>query len=127
MSHFTQLQTHMIDPDHLMAACRALGYECERGQVEIRGYQGARLPVEIRMPTANPGYDIGFRKAGGAYEMVADWWGIRDIDKGVLLGQITQLYGYHATRAELAQQGFDLVSETRESDGRLHLVLRRFA
>ena len=59
--------------------------------------------------------------------MVADWWGVRDIKQDTLLSQLTQRYAYHAARVQLAQQGFDLVSETRESDGRLHLVLRRFA
>jgi len=127
MSHFTQLQTRMVDPDYLMAACRDLGFQCERGQLEIRGYQGARMAVEIRMPTASAGYDIGFRKRDDSYDMVADWWGIKDIKQETLLGQLTQRYAYHATRAQLAQQGFDLISETRESDGRLHLVLRRFA
>jgi hypothetical protein len=126
MSHFTQLQTRMVDPDYLMAACRDLGYQCERGDLEIRGYQGARTAAEIRM-RANAGFDIGFRKRGDSYDMVADWWGIRDVKQEVLLSQLTQRYAYHATRAQLAQQGFDLISETRESDGRLHLVLRRFA
>jgi hypothetical protein len=107
-------------------SCRDLGYQCERGQLEIRGYQGARMAVEIRM-RANAGFDIGFRKQGDCYDRVADWWwGIRGINKEALLGQLTQRYAYHATRAQLAQQGFDLISETRESDERLHLVLRRF-
>jgi hypothetical protein len=126
MSHFTQLQTRMVDPDYLIAACRDLGFQCERGQLEIRGYQGARTAVEIRMPAANAGYDIGFRKRGDSYDMIADWWGIKDFKQEALLGQLTQRYGYHAARAQLAQQGFNLISETRETDGRLHLVLRRF-
>jgi Protein of unknown function (DUF1257) len=125
MSHFTQWQTRVVDPDYLMAACRDLGYQCDRGDLEIRGYQGARTAVEIRM-RANASFDIGFRRQGDCYDMVADWWGISDIKKEALLCQLTQRYAYHATRAQLAQQGFDLTSETRESDGRLHLVLRRF-
>jgi len=81
--------------------------------------------VEIKIPTKSPGYDIGFRRAGNAYEIVADWWGIRDINQTQFLQQVTQRYAYHAARAKLEAQGFALVNEEVQEGERIHLVLRR--
>jgi hypothetical protein len=117
----------MVEPEYIIAACHDLGFRCRQGAAEIRGYGGARTQVEIAMPTANQGFDIGFRRAGEHFEMVADWWGIGDINQQELLRQLTQRYAYRATRAQLAKQHFELVRETKETDGRLHLVLRRLA
>lgn len=127
MSHFTSVRTRLVDPKFILAACADLGFAASQGTVEIRGYQGNRMAVEIAMPTRDSGYDIDFRRDGETYEMVADWWGIRDINPEEMLRQLAQRYAYHATIAGLTKQGFDVVSDTRENDGRLHLVLRRVA
>ena len=83
--------------------------------------------MDLRVSTRNPGCDIGFRKVGTAYEIVADWWGIRDTNQERFLHQVLQRYAYHAARATLAAQGFALVSEEVQEGERLHLVLRRMA
>lgn len=71
------------------------------------------------------GYDIGFRKVDNAYEVIADWWGIRDISQEKFVQQVYQRYGHHATKAKLEEQGFSLVSEEVQEGERIHLVLRR--
>ncbi|MDQ3462093.1 MAG: DUF1257 domain-containing protein [Actinomycetota bacterium] len=81
MSHFTRLRTKLAEREHLLAALGDLGYAYEQGQVEIRGYQGKRAKVDVKVATSNAGYDIGFARGEGAYEVEADWWGIRDIDR----------------------------------------------
>src|SRR5690242_738313 len=124
MSHFTRIKTQMVEREYLMQALRDLGYRYVEGAVAIRGYNGKRTPVEIQIPTNNLGFDIGFRRDGDVYEMVADWWGIRDIDATVFQHQIVQRYAYHAAQTMLAQQGFSLVGE-QEEEGRIHLRLRR--
>jgi len=111
MSHFTRMKTQVMEKEYLLRALTDLGYACQEGQVEIRGYGGNRTCVDIKVATKNPGYDIGFRKAGNAYEIVADWWGIRDINQARLLQQVTQRYAYHAARAKLEEQGFALVNQ----------------
>ena len=93
----------------------------------MQGYLGNRTHVEIKVPTKNPEYDIGFRKVGGTYQCVADWYGLREIDQGEFFQQLTQRYAYHATRAKLVAQGFTLASEEVREDGRIHLVLRRIS
>jgi hypothetical protein len=125
MSHFTRLRTKLAEREHLLAALGDLGYAYEQGQVEIRGYQGKRAKVDVKVATSNAGYDIGFARRGGAYEVVADWWGIRDIDRDEMVGALTRRYAYHATKASLEREGFGLVSEEAGVDGRVHLVLRR--
>ena len=127
MSHFTRMQTQMVEKVYLMQALADLGYTCEEGQVEIRGYGGNRTRVDLRVATKNPGYDIGFRKVGNTYDIVADWWGIRDTRQELFLQQVLQRYAYHAARVKLAEQGFTLVSEEVQAGERLHLVLRRMA
>jgi hypothetical protein len=125
MSHFTRIKTKLVEREHLLAALDDLGYAYEEGSVQIRGYRGYRQAVEIRVPTKNPGYDIGFTRGDGAYDLVADWYGIRDIQQKQLVADLARRYAYHATKASLEREGFGLVSEETDVDGRVHLVLRR--
>ncbi|MBV9468156.1 MAG: DUF1257 domain-containing protein [Abitibacteriaceae bacterium] len=125
MSHFSRIKTQMVVQEHLVQALKDLGYTCEEGNVEVLGYGSNRTRVEVKISTRNSGYDIGFHKTGNAYEMVADWWGIRDIRQADFLQQVTQRYAYNAARAKLEEQGFSLVTEEQERDGCIHLVLRR--
>jgi hypothetical protein len=115
----------MTVKEYLTQALQELGYHPEEGHVEIRGFGGQRTPVEIKIPTRNRGYDIGFRKEKDGYEVVADWWGIRDIKRTPFVAAVTQRYAYHAARAKLEEQGFSLVTEEKQTDGQIHLVLRR--
>ena len=125
MPHFTRMQTRMVEKTYLLQALADRGYICEEGPVEIRGYGGNRTRVDLKVVTKNPGYDIGFRKVDNTYEIVADWWGIRDTKQEQFLQQVLQRYAYHAARAKLAEQGFALVNEEVQEGGRVHLVLRR--
>ena len=125
MSHFTQIKTRIVEKEALLSALRDLGYNPEEGNVEVRGYKGIRTPVEIKIATQSRDYDIGFRKVDGLYEIVADWFGLPDIDRRQFLDQLSQRYAYHAARAKLEDQGFVLASEEVQPDGRIHLVLRR--
>jgi Protein of unknown function (DUF1257) len=127
MSHFTRIKTQFVEKKYLTRSLQDLNYAYQDGNVEIRGYGGNRTSVEIKIPTDNPGYDIGFRKSGEVYELVADWYGIRNIDRQKFIAQVTQRYVYLATKDKLEAEGFSLVTEEVERDGRLHLVLRRAA
>jgi hypothetical protein len=117
----------MVVREHLTGALEDLGYRHEDGDVEIRGYGGNRTKVQIRVPTANVGYDIGFAKRGDSYDLIADWWGIHDVQPEAFVRDLTKRYAYRATRATLEEQGFALVDEEVAQDGRLHLTLRRSA
>lgn len=131
MSHFTTVKTQMVDAAFLKAALADLGYAPEEGDVQVRGFAGDQTRAQIKVATRDKGYDIGFTRAGtGAeapYKLVADWYGIRDVQQDAFVRQLTQRYAYHAARAKLEAQGFTLVQEERQQDGRVHLVLRRMA
>jgi Protein of unknown function (DUF1257) len=127
MSHFTRIKTQIVEKKYLTQALRDLNYAFEEGDVKIRGFGGNRTAVEIKIPTGNSGYDIGFRKSGDAYEVVADWYGIRDTNQTQFVQKVAQRYVYLATKEKLEEQGFSLVTEEVERDGRVHLTLRRLA
>lgn len=125
MSHFTTVKTKMVSKEHLKKALRDLGMAFQEGRLSIRGYGGQTTEVEIKIPTANPGYDLGFRTKGDAYELVADWWGIKDIRQDDLLRQLNQRYAYHVAKEQLEQQDFTLVEEEVQQDQTIHLTVRR--
>ena len=124
MSHFTTVETRMVESAYLLAALKDLGYTPEQSAT-VRGFAGSSTAGEIKVATGSRGYDIGFRRSGGSYEMVADWWGIRDVNQEEFVRRLTQRYAYHAARAKLEEQGFDLVQEQQQQGGGIHLVLRR--
>jgi hypothetical protein len=126
MSHFSRIKTQMVEQEYLVQALKDSGYTCEIGEnLKIRGYGGQQMHVQIKVPTKVLSYDIGFRKAGKAYECVADWYGIRRVNQQQFLQQVTQRYAYHATRSKLEEQGFSVISEETEEGNRIHLQFRR--
>ena len=127
MSHFTTLKSRIVSKDHLKLALQDLQLQFEEGETEIRGYQGIHTPVEIRIPTSNPDYQIGFRKQGDTYEMVADWYGIADMNRQDLLKQITQRYAYRVAKEQLEKQDFTVVEEEVRADNTIHITVRRMA
>jgi hypothetical protein len=129
VSHFTRLRTKLVERRFLLAALDDLGLSHEEGDVAVRGLGGSTTQAQIRVPTSDPRFDIGFVASanGGAYEVVADWWGVKDWTQDELVASLTRRYAYHAARESLEREGFGLVTEEVQADGRIHLVLRRMA
>ncbi|MDQ1239673.1 MAG: hypothetical protein QG577_1859 [Thermodesulfobacteriota bacterium] len=125
MSHFTTLKTRIVSREHLLEALHDLHMEFETGELEIRGYQGIKTEVEVKVKTQNSDYNIGFRKRGDAFEMVADWYGIKDITPDEFLAKIAQRYAYRASMRKLLEQNFEIVSEEILSDNSIHITVRR--
>ncbi|WP_373500172.1 DUF1257 domain-containing protein [Desulfococcus sp.] len=125
MSHFTRMKTRIVKKEYLVKALSDLNFKVREGSVHIRGFGGQQTAVEVMAPTGNPGYDIGFLKTGDTYEMVADWYGIKDIQPQQLLNQVQQRYAYHAVMERMAQQGFEVVEEQSREDRTIHLTVRR--
>jgi hypothetical protein len=127
MSHFTRIKTQMIEQEYITRALSDLGYQWEQGELTVKGFAGARAHVAIKVKLPGSSHEIGFRKSGEAFEIIADWWGVRGVSREKFRQQVSQRYAYHAARAKLENQGFVLVSEETQEEGRLHLVLRRTA
>jgi hypothetical protein len=125
MSHFTRIKTKIIDKEYLKQALTDMGYTYQEGNVQVNGYSGNRTSAELKIPTGNPSYDIGFQKQGDRYEIIADWWGIKNIQQAQFVQTLNQKYAYHAAKSKLEEQGFCLVSEEVEQGNQIHLVLRR--
>ena len=129
MSHFTTIKTKFVALEPLKQALADVSATFGLGQIRengvVSGFSGNTTQAELVVSTRNRGYDIGFRKEGDTYSLVADWYGIRDIQKDELIAQLSQRYAYHAVRAKLQQSGFSLVEETEQQDRTIHLVLRR--
>ena len=106
-------KTQMVEREYLIQALEDLGCSwADNGRV---GFLGPKVDIKIRFR------NVGFRKAGRAYEMVTR--GVSAQKK--FLQQVTQRYSYCVARAKLEEQGFALASEKVREDGRIHLVLRR--
>lgn len=114
----------MVEKQHLIQALQSMGYTVEEGPLFIEGYGGSRHQVDIRVRMRS-GYDIGFRKVGNQYQLIADWWGVRGISQKSFIQSLSQRYAYCATVQKLQQQGFEVVSEHTHQSGQVHVVLRR--
>jgi hypothetical protein len=134
MSHYSKIETQIVEVDSLLKALAEMGY----GEVEVHdspqrlyGYQGdmreEKANVIIRRKNVSQeSNDIGFRKTdSGPYEAV-----ISEYDQELLgsewLNQVSQLYAEYAVVSKLSEQGFS-VAEKRVDPATLkvHLVLRR--
>lgn len=126
MSHFSRIQTQIVDKAHLIQALSDLGFQYEEGRLQVDGFRGQKAQVDILLRLKNS-YSIGLRENEGSYEIVADWAGVRGLTQKDFIQRITQRYAYHTTRAKLEAQGFSLVEESKTGSGQIHLVLRRSA
>jgi hypothetical protein len=125
MSHISRIKTQMVEKSFITQALTDLGYTWEEGEIEIAGLGRERARADIRVKTGAFSADIGLAKRGEAYALIADWSGVRNVTQAQFQQQLMQRYAYHATRAKLQAQGFDLVSEETSQDGQVHMVLRR--
>lgn len=124
MSHFSRIKTKMTEEEYVLAALKDMGMKYQMGDQKVRGFGNQTIGADIRIPLALS-YDIGLRKVNGAYDIIADWSFVRGIKQKEFTEKLMQRYAYHATRAKLEQQGFDMVEEQVEETGQIRIVLRR--
>jgi len=123
MSQATRIRTQIVDKDYLVATLEGLGHAVHEGHLEIRGFGGKRIRVEVKIRSDNPAYDIGFARVGEAFKPMADWKGLAKVDPDKLHRRVLRCYCYHAARGRLAQRGYAVVSEELDDELRIHLVL----
>ena len=128
MSHFTKLKTEFKDIDSIKKALADLGYRYEHvpnQQLTIAGFADSEEVVELAIRTGTR-YDVGFRKATTAYEVVADWWGVErhtELREETFVGSIMQRYAYHKTVSELETHDFYIDNEVEE-EGTIILTVK---
>ena len=88
----------------------------------MRGYQGNTTQSEYVIRQKN-GYDLGFRRNGENYEIVADFWGAK-INQQKFVNSITQKYAYKTLMATIQEQ--ELEEEEVLEDGTVRVVVGRW-
>ena len=125
MSHFSRIRTQLVDKSFVLKALSDMGFNVEEGEgLEVMNFSKQKTPVDIKVKLPLS-YDLGLRKQGDNYEIVADWFGVRGVKQTEFTQKLNQRYAYHAARAKLEAQGFDMVEEKVEETGQIRLVLRR--
>ena len=123
MSHFSKIIVKIKEKSYLVEALKILGYNALVGNQLCRGYNGNKVSVDVLIKRNNE-YDIGFQKDKDSYVMIADWYGIKDINQVELTNNLTQMYSLLVTKSDLKQKGFSL-SEEKLSNGSIRLIAKR--
>ena len=123
MSHFTTIKVQIKNGEMLHQALEELGYKVECNK-KVRGYAGNKTDAEYVIRQEN-GYDLGFRRTGETYEVVADFWGAR-IDQQAFVNSIMQKYAHTTLMASVQEQGFNVEEEETLKDGTVRVVVGRW-
>ncbi|OQA29083.1 MAG: hypothetical protein BWY58_00064 [Chloroflexi bacterium ADurb.Bin344] len=125
MSHITKLKTKIQDREYLLKALDSLGIIYRIGPEIITSFYGERRLAEIILPTKNEKYSIGLVKNGDTYELIADWFGIKEFTAEELLGKIAQRYSYMVVTEKLAESGFEITSQDIDAQNQIRITLKR--
>ena len=123
MSHFTKIKVQIKNTEILHQVLQELGYEVECNTT-LRGYQGNTTQAEYVIRQKN-GYDLGFRRDGENYEIVADFWEAR-INQKEFVNSITQKYAHKTLMSTVQEQGFNVEEEEVLEDGTVRVVVGRW-
>ncbi len=123
MSHFSTIQVQIKNGEILHQTLQELGYTVECNK-KVRGYQGDKTNGEYVIRQDN-GYDLGFRRNGEMYELVADFWGAR-IDQKAFVNSLMQRYAHKTLMASVQEQDFNVEEEEVLEDGTVRVVVGRW-
>ncbi|MCD6310285.1 MAG: DUF1257 domain-containing protein [Candidatus Eremiobacteraeota bacterium] len=136
MSHFTRVKTRIRDKMMLIRCLEQMGYEVNQSPTKIKGMletHDADLKIQIQGHR-----DVGFvRNDQGAYDIVADWYGVMGTSKQKFSGEletkfremeneIRRQYARETILDKLKSRGFTIVEE-KESRKTVKIVARRWA
>ena len=123
MSHFTTIKVQIKQGQILHQVLQELGYEVEQN-TKVRGYIGNTTQAEYVIRQKN-GYDLGFRKQGENYELVADFWGAK-INQEEFVNNITQKYAHKTLIETIQTEGFNIEEEEVLEDGTVRVIVGRW-
>ncbi|MDZ8032988.1 DUF1257 domain-containing protein [Nostoc sp. DedSLP04] len=123
MSHFTTIKVQIKHGEILHQVLQELNYQVECN-TNVRGYRGDTTQAEYVI-RQNNGYDLGFRRSGENYEIVADFWGAK-IYQQQLVNSISQKYAHKTLMATVQEQGFNVEDEEVLEDGTVRVVVGRW-
>ncbi|MBD1805281.1 DUF1257 domain-containing protein [Microcoleus sp. FACHB-SPT15] len=123
MSHFTTIKVQIKNGEILQQTLQELGYTLEYNK-KVRGYAGNKTNAEYVIRQDN-GYDLGFRRNGETYELVADFWGAK-IDQQAFVNSIMQKYAHKMLMTSVQEQGFNVEEEETLEDGTVRVIVGRW-
>ncbi len=123
MSHFTTIKVEIKNGIILQEVLEELGYQVANN-TKVRGYQGNTTQAEYVIKQDN-GYDLGFRRSGENYELIADFWGAK-INQKEFVNSISQKYAHKTLIKSANEQGFNIEEEEILEDGTVRLVVGRW-
>ena len=123
MSHFTTIKVQIKQAEVLHQVLQELGYQVEQN-TNVRGYRGDTTNAEYVIRQAN-GYDLGFRKNGENYELVADFWGAK-INEQEFVNNISRKYAHKTLMETIQTEGFNVEEEEVLADGTVRVVVGRW-
>jgi hypothetical protein len=123
MSHFTTIKVQIKQGEVLLQVLKELGYQVEQN-TQVRGYMGDKTNAEYVIKQSN-GYDLGFRKNGEGYELVADFWGA-EINQQEFVNNISQKYAHKTLMKTIQTEGFNVEEEEVLADGTLRVIVGRW-
>ncbi|MGV0104736.1 DUF1257 domain-containing protein [Nostoc sp. DSM 114160] len=123
MSHFTTIKVQIKRGEILHEVLQELGYQVE-SNTNVRGYRDDTTQAEYVIRQKN-GYDLGFRRNGENYEIVADFWGAK-INQQQFVNSISQKYAHKTLMATVQEQGFNVEDEEVLADGTVRVVVGRW-
>ncbi|MTJ48279.1 DUF1257 domain-containing protein [Dolichospermum sp. UHCC 0259] len=123
MSHFTTIKVQIKQGEVLLQVLKELGYQVEQN-TQVRGYMGNKTNAEYVIKQSN-GYDLGFRKSGESYELVADFWGAK-INQQEFINNISQKYAHKTLMETIQTEGFNVEEEEVLADGTVRVLVGRW-
>ena len=123
MSHFTTIKVQIKQGEVLLDVLQELGYKVEQN-TQVRGYMGDKTNAEYVIKQSN-GYDLGFRKNGEGYELVADFWGAK-INQQEFINNISQKYAHKTLMETIQTEGFNVEEEEVLADGTVRVLVGRW-
>ena len=123
MSHFTTIKVQIKQGEVLLDVLQELGYQVEQN-TQVRGYRGDKTNAEYVIKQSN-GYDLGFRKNGEGYELVADFWGA-EINQQEFINNISQKYAHKTLMETIQTEGFSVEEEEVLEDGTVRVLVGRW-
>ena len=123
MSHFTTIKVQIKQGEVLLQVLKELGYQVEQN-TQVRGYMGDKTNAEYVIKQSN-GYDLGFRKNGESYELVADFWGA-EINQQEFINNISQKYAHKTLMETIQTEGFNVEEEEVLADGTVRVIVGKW-
>ena len=123
MSHFTTIKVQIKQGEVLLQVLQELGYQVEQN-TQVRGYRGDKTNAEYVIKQSN-GYDLGFRKNGEGYELVADFWGAK-INQQEFINNISQKYAHKTLMETIQTEGFNVEEEEVLADGTVRVIVGKW-